>query len=114
MGTLGVQVGITIRQLTSAGDWMALFARPDLQDYQTVRVVAWALVTTGDGTEAFGALVPAHDVEGDTDGPDLIFAPSHPRFMGGYLAPGQLLSDRFVRERLARIRRQEGEEERWS
>lgn len=81
---------------------MVLFARPNLQDYQTVRVVAWVLVVTDDGAEAFGAIVPAHDVDGGA-GADLLFAPHHPRFMGGYLAPGQLLSDQFVRERLARI-----------
>ncbi len=100
MSTFGLQPGITIRSMASAGDWLALFARPDLSDYLTVRVIAWAHVVIEGGQEAFGAIVPAYDIDASLDA---IFASTHPRFMG-YLGPGQLLSDQFVRERLTRIR----------
>lgn len=107
MDTIGLPPGITLRSLASSGEWLALFAKETLDDYITVRIIAWAhAVVEGReeaAKEAFGAIVPGHDV----DGCDLVFAPAHPRFMG-YLGPGQLLSDQFVRERLEALRQRGG------
>lgn len=109
--TLGLQPGVEIVALASATEWMALFASVDAQDYVSVRVLAWAhvLIDSGNGERqaAFGAIVPAHAVPGATAGTMALFAATWPTFMC-YVGPGQLLSDEFVRQRLAEIRREMG------
>ena len=109
MHTLGLQAGISIVNMASAVDWMALFAKADASDYISVRVIAWAHVIVAEeeaNRPAFGAIVPAHAIPGyETD--VTIFAPTSPYFMC-YLGPGQLLGDAFVRDRLASIKRELG------
>ena len=107
--TIGLQPGISIVNMASAADWMALFAKADASDYISVRVIAWAHVTVAGGEAnqpAFGAIVPAQLIPG-YDADITIFAPTSPYFMC-YLGPGQLLGDQFVKDRLASIKRELG------
>lgn len=85
------------------GEWMALFATPGFEDYDTVRIIAWAHVQV-DGRQGFGAIVSADAVDKpDSDVGNVIFAPLHPRFMG-YLEPGRILTDGDIQRRLQIIK----------